>query len=110
MRACGRGEAKLRGREEIDSQRWGLRWRVSPPAGLRFSGAVGNSAVGNTIDGGNNSASVGVEFRDSANVPPGAPPVRAVSNVVSGNTMLGVGEGVVPGGQDNLVSGNLLVS
>ena len=89
--------------------RGGVAFNASSSTGLRFSGAVGNSAVGNTIDGGNNSASVGVEFRDSANVPPGAPPVRAVSNVVSGNTMLGVREGVLPGGQDNLVSGNLLV-
>ena len=33
VRACGRGEAKLRGREENDSQRWGLGWREFPRSG-----------------------------------------------------------------------------
>jgi parallel beta-helix repeat protein len=79
----------------------------STSVGILFSGAVANVAMGNTIDGHSMASSVGVQFKDSTNVPSNTAPVAAVENLVANNVFFQLGTGVRSGG-NNSISGNVV--
>ena len=87
-------------------------FNASSFVGIAFDGAVGNTATGNTIDGGNNPMSIGVEFKNSTYSPPHAVPMVAANNLVNGNSFFEVGADVNPGSGctgTNIVTSNVFV-
>eukprot|EP01048_Picozoa_sp_COSAG05_P009876 COSAG05_NODE_837_length_7054_cov_2.683537_1_plen_645_part_00 len=88
----------------------GVNFNASSFVGIVFAGAVGNTVTGNTIDGSGLSNSVALQFTSSSYIPPGAVPVAAVDNIVTGNSFLGVGREL--GGsylENNSFSANIFV-